>query len=1549
MMIIFRRPARWIGFAAVDHRLWQFSPDEPADESRDGERPRRSHSFLAAAVVWLTVLLSSQGVFVSPARAEPPSGSFAPGELLVKFRTSLPERFAPAGLQQSVRRILPGAVQKQEITRDGWQLISLPEGVSVAEAVAMFSEAPEVEYAEPNLRYQLATAVRGAAAALPSPGAAAGELPDDPLSPRLYGLERIGAPEAWRHTTGSRDVVVAVFDSGVDYTHPDLAANMWRNPGEIEGNRRDDDNNGFVDDIHGINVLGNNGDPMDSYGHGTHVVGTIAAVAGNGIGVAGVSPNVQIIAVRVSRDDGAWAGDLIRGLDYLTGLKQRGVNLVAVNHSWGGLSYSRAMAEAFARLSAAGVVNVCAALNFRHDHAVIPIFPGQFNLPGIIAVAATDSEDHLADFSDYNVHTVDVAAPGRSIWSTLPQDGYGAWSGTSMATPHVAGAVALLYSLRPDITPEQVKNLLMSTADPLPAFDRDRVRSGRINVGRAAQWLTEGKPLPDSFRRPEVPHLNVTSISRTPDGFDANGASSAPVLSHDGRWVAFVSSATNLISGDNNRQPDIFLHDRTSGATVRVSQTSDGTGANGASSSPAVSGNGDWVAFTSNARNLAAKGDVNQQDVLLWSRLTGEIEWISRPATESPGGASFHAGVDFSGRWVIFQSNRALLDRDGNGQADIYLRDRQTGELVLVSATPDGRAGSGASSAPVISADGRWAAFVSQAENLVPGLALPAAGIFVRDLSTGATELASVDSTGGTAAQASSRPRISADGRFVAFQTGTNLDEMPSPAGQHVYLRDRSSGRTVRASKTPDGRPVGGNSVLEGMSADGRWVLFRSSSQLLPPGTGSIVTRLFAYDRLADDVVALSYSDAGEPSNLVPGWVAGNDPGVTDGVFSGDGFHVAYSTVAWNLTPGDGNMLADVFAYDRRSSSLDLTVRPDDSSTETGRGLIGANLQQYLARALKEGEAGAGFEVRLINRGGASEGPLVRVELGAAAASFAWPPGTSPLATDLWKLPACGPGESLAWSVYLPVPVANSSAMVRLAAGEIGEDGLFVAGDRITASVTVPLKPGGTELVSVAGDGSPLQRHAGRAWFYPENKSGPSISADGRFVVFDSFADNVISADRNEIMDVFLRDRLAGTNRAVSAAAQLGNDLSLGGRISGDGRFVVFTSYASNLGPDNNFTGDVFLKNLETGAIDVLSRRGNIHGSSNSTWGDSAISADGRWVAFSSYAGNLVSGDTNRVMDIFLWGPGATAPVMISRSPEGTPGNSGSLHPVISSNGRWVGYSSYADNLTAAPKANRFRDAFLWDAESGETELLSRNAEGRAANGQSEVITISDNGRWVVLVSDAHDLPGISVVNSGYYLLDRQAWQFHPAEQWLGESGWQVTNFSMTADGEWLFLGMRRRSGAEGMERLETRVEVVRRAGGPRQVIATGMRGPGAPVDGFQEVQFRYATSDGRFILFHGEGREGRPFVSQVYLFDRGETGQPGTEELRIVSARLVDGALRLTISGEGHRPYTVQQSTDLRTWSNLQTVTPASSNPFEWSAADTQGERNRFFRVKTP
>lgn len=296
----------------------------------------------------------------------------------------------------------------------------------------------------------------------------ADQTPADPYYNLLWGMDLIGAPQAWNLSTGSSDVVVAVIDTGVAYNHPDLAANIWTNPNEIAGNGVDDDGNGYIDDVHGINaILGAPypGDPNDDHYHGTHVSGTIGGIGNNSEGVAGVNWNVKIMGVKFLSSSGSGSlYDAVVALRYVNDMKQRGVNIVTTSNSWGGGGYFQLMYDEIARSRDLGLLFIAAAGNAANNNDTNPFYPCSYQVDNVISVAALDTNDTLAYFSNYGANSVHIAAPGVNVWSSIPYlyNGvlYKYLSGTSMATPHVSGAAALLKAFRPDLNWTQIRDAL---------------------------------------------------------------------------------------------------------------------------------------------------------------------------------------------------------------------------------------------------------------------------------------------------------------------------------------------------------------------------------------------------------------------------------------------------------------------------------------------------------------------------------------------------------------------------------------------------------------------------------------------------------------------------------------------------------------------------------------------------------------------------------------------------------------------------------------------------------------------------------------------------------------------------------------------------------------------------------------------------------------------------------------------------------------------------------------------------------------------------------
>lgn len=306
-------------------------------------------------------------------------------------------------------------------------------------------------------------------------------LPNDTQWAALYGMQKISAPNAWDITTGSSNVTVAVIDTGIEYTHVDLVDNIAKNLGETPGNGVDDDRNGYIDDYYGYDFINSDSNPLDDHFHGTHCAGTIGAKGDNGKGVAGVSWNVKLLPVKVLDRYGSGSiASVAAGMNYAAA---RGVKIMSM--SLGTSSYSQTLEDAIISAKQKGVLIVAAAGNSSSNADYYPLYPAASSQDNVLSVAASNSSDGLAYFSNYGPTSVDLAAPGENIISTILGGQYGYASGTSMATPHVAGMAAMLLSVNPNLSYTQMKSHLISSVDPLPAFAGKMVSGGRANLHKA--------------------------------------------------------------------------------------------------------------------------------------------------------------------------------------------------------------------------------------------------------------------------------------------------------------------------------------------------------------------------------------------------------------------------------------------------------------------------------------------------------------------------------------------------------------------------------------------------------------------------------------------------------------------------------------------------------------------------------------------------------------------------------------------------------------------------------------------------------------------------------------------------------------------------------------------------------------------------------------------------------------------------------------------------------------------------------------------------------
>lgn len=413
-----------------------------------------------------------------------------PGELIVKFRD---------GDQKSLGALKNLGMQLArpiELTAETLHVVNVGNEKSLTNAIEELMKDPNVVYAEPNFIYSIVqpyqpTPLENILAPMNEP-MPLNYTPNDPQFGQLWGLYNTGSNEpngrtpgvegadidalrAWEITRGSRDVVIAVIDTGIDYNHEDLRDNMWVNP---------DPN---AEDVHGYNFVTNTPNPWDGNGHGTHCAGTIGAVHDNALGVAGVMADVQLVAVKFLSDFGSGTTEnAIRSVDYATNL-----NVDIMSNSWGGGGRSQALEDAIWRAHERGILFVAAAGNSRSNNDARPSYPASYDVPNVISVAATTAQDTLASFSSYGRTSVHIAAPGHNTLSTVQNDRYAVFSGTSMATPHVSGALGLLLAQEGRMPVEEAKSRLIATSDPVQSLRGMVVNSGRLN---AYNLLTDTRP-----------------------------------------------------------------------------------------------------------------------------------------------------------------------------------------------------------------------------------------------------------------------------------------------------------------------------------------------------------------------------------------------------------------------------------------------------------------------------------------------------------------------------------------------------------------------------------------------------------------------------------------------------------------------------------------------------------------------------------------------------------------------------------------------------------------------------------------------------------------------------------------------------------------------------------------------------------------------------------------------------------------------------------------------------------------------------------------------
>jgi len=486
-----------------------------------------------------------------------------PGRILVKFKSEQDASASHAtardvGINQ-VRKLRSGAQPRTAIAKR-WRVMDFAGEENLSRMMDRIARLPGVEWVEPDYVVHI------------------NAVPNDSYFNELWGMHNTGqsggtvdadidAPEAWDTLTGGQ-VLVAVVDTGVDHGHPDLAANIWSNPGEIAGNGVDDDGNGFIDDTRGWDFVNNDNDAFDDNDHGTHVAGTIAAVGDNGLGVVGVNRNALIMPLKFLSAAGSGStSDAIEAIYYAIDKGAR-----VMNHSWGGGGFSQALSDAFTASQNAGIAMVVAAGNENRNNDSRASYPSSLTHSNIISVAATTRTDARASFSNYGLTSVDLGAPGDGILSTLPGSGYGSFSGTSMAAPHVAGAVSLLMAADPALNQAQIKDAILDSVDANAALTGKTVTGGRLNLNSALAAIQA--PPPNNL--PPTANAGADVSLAKGASLVLNGSASTDpdggIASYS--WVSGSNNVVRVMSGATTATPTIKVSPRArSGTIVTVTLT----------------------------------------------------------------------------------------------------------------------------------------------------------------------------------------------------------------------------------------------------------------------------------------------------------------------------------------------------------------------------------------------------------------------------------------------------------------------------------------------------------------------------------------------------------------------------------------------------------------------------------------------------------------------------------------------------------------------------------------------------------------------------------------------------------------------------------------------------------------------------------------------------------------------------------------------------------------------------------------------------------------
>lgn len=836
-----------------------------------------------------------------------------------------------------------------------------------------------------------------------------------------------------------------------------------------------------------------------------------------------------------------------------------------------------------------------------------------------------------------------------------------------------------------------------------------RPRPGRRNLGF------------DTLEERATPALtSLVSVSlpiSAGDGDSFTTASSGATFSANGQFAVFASDASNLVAGDTNGVTDIFVADLTTGVIELISVDENGVQADGPSFYPSISDDGNLVAFQSFATNLL--GDLTPvAHIFVKNRATGEVILVDATSGgEEATNPSSEPAISGNGTFVVFSSDADNLTFDDHDPTtDIFRKNIVSGDIVLVSKTSAGAKGTGNSFSPAISADGRYVAFASDANNLVGGDLNTSTDIYRKDVDgvggegAGAivfvsTASGAIESDGALGNDDSTQPQISADGNVVLFvSTATNLVVGDTNNAADLFVKDLTTRQTQRVNLSETGTPLTLDSGSPSLSADGTVVAFSTSGDSVVTGDTNGLTDVFVRD-LDDSTtvrVTLAFGDFGR--------------------LAGDGSAILYQTGAGSPSVGDNNENEDVYVYNFGADTTALVSHGATFTTgadaiavvpQTGVQVSGDGSRVvFISAASNIVEGGNPTQAAHVYVRDRNLGVTVRV-----SESTVGGPGNGDSATS-----AISADGSM---------VAFSSTADNLVDGDSNDFGDIILAD---------FNAGSLRIISTAG-GEQANNHS----------SNPVFSGNGRYLIFLTQATNLFDDNAPGAVDVARADLVTGEIRLVSCdldGNQSPASFIRGLSISDDGRYITFASDADGLAlGDEDGLYDVFVKDMDTGELTIVSKRSDDGTLADGDSYDPVISGNGLFVAFTSDATNLDESDSNGVSDVYLseWQTGASGVVFrVSVLPDNSEANGASGQASIDRSGRHIAFATVATNFVEGD-TNNSTDLFVKDAMTGQVFLVSQSTAGLRADADSAFPSISADGRTVAYGSVASTLDPIDV------------------------------------------------------------------------------------------------------------------------------------------------------------------------------------------------------------